>query len=200
MKKILFLEYKFGGYDYKSLVETGATGLIVPLDSLNQKRWKALTDLGLEISLSITSFKNGDCPFSGHARERLHRKINQAYNFKVKEVWLDHFRFEGRWADYDIPRTPKNIYWPKGLQQQEHPESVCRATMIRTLEHKLIRRPAGLSELYDLKNDPRELKNVYHDPRYEAVRADLESRLLDWYVHTSDVVPKDENPRGLPPR
>jgi len=108
--------------------------------------------------------------------------------------------FEGRWAEYDIPRTPRHIYWPKGLQQQEHPESVCRAVMIRTLDYKLIYRPAGLHELYDLRNDPRELRNVHSDPRYAGVRSELESRLLEWYVHTSDVVPRDENPRGLPPR
>lgn len=106
--------------------------------------------------------------------------------------------FEGRQADYDIPRNPANIYYPKGLQQQEHPESVCRATMIRTLDYKLIRRSAGVHELYDLKNDPRELKNVYNDSTYATIRTELESRLLDWYVHTSDVTPRDENPRGLP--
>jgi choline-sulfatase len=105
---------------------------------------------------------------------------------------------EGRWADYAIPRTPKHIYWPKGLQQQEHPESVCRSTMIRTMKYKLIYRTGGLNELYDLKNDPRELKNVYNDSKYSKVRSELESSLLKWYVKTSDVTPRDENPRGLP--
>ncbi|NLG51217.1 MAG: sulfatase-like hydrolase/transferase [Chloroflexi bacterium] len=106
--------------------------------------------------------------------------------------------FEGRWADYDIPRTPEHIYWPKGLQQQEHPESVCRATMIRTLEYKLIYRPQGVSELYDLRQDPRELHNLYGDPALEGVQRELERRLLDWYVQTADVTPMDEDPRGLP--
>ncbi|MFP3895952.1 MAG: sulfatase-like hydrolase/transferase [Anaerolineales bacterium] len=107
--------------------------------------------------------------------------------------------FEGRWSDYDIPRSPAHIYWPKGLQQQERPNSVCRATMMRTLDHKLIYRPTGVSELYDLKDDPREIHNVYRDPGYAAVRREMESRLLRWYVHTADVTPWDENPRGLPP-
>lgn len=106
--------------------------------------------------------------------------------------------FEGRWADYDIPRDPTHIYWPKGLLQQERPLSVCRATMIRTLDHKLVRRPSGQSELYDLRADPRELANLYDDPRHRAVRKDLERRLLDWYIRTADVVPWEEDPRGLP--
>ena len=106
--------------------------------------------------------------------------------------------FEGRWADYDIPRSPAHIYYPKGLQQQEHPESVCRATMLRTLTHKLVRRTHGVNELYDLTEDPRELRNVYDDPAHATVRAELEARMLEWYIGTADVTPWDENPRGLP--
>ncbi len=106
--------------------------------------------------------------------------------------------FEGRWADYDIPRDPTHIYWPKGLLQQERPLSVCRATMIRTLEWKLVRRPDEVSELYDLTADPRELRNVYPEPAYRKVRERLERQLLDWLVQTSDVVPWDEDSRGLP--
>jgi hypothetical protein len=53
--------------------------------------------------------------------------------------------------------------------------------------------------LYDLRQDPRELHNVYDDPAYGAVRAELEGRMLDWYVRTADVVPLDEDPRRLPP-
>jgi hypothetical protein len=30
------------------------------------------------------------------------------------------------------------------------------------------------------------------------VRVDLEQRLLDWYIHTADVVPPLEHPRSLP--
>ena len=107
--------------------------------------------------------------------------------------------FEGRWSDYDIPRDTAHIYWPKGLQQQEHPESVCRAAMMRTMDYKLIRRTAGVSELYDLKKDPRELNNVYDQPAYAPIRTDMETRMLAWYMHTADVVPQNEDPRGLPP-
>ena len=99
---------------------------------------------------------------------------------------------------YDIGHDPMAMYNPKGLQQQEHPESVCRATMIRTLTHKLVRRPNGISELYDLVADPRELHNRYGDPILGHQQAALESQLVDWYIHTSDVVPWQRDPRGLP--
>ena len=90
---------------------------------------------------------------------------------------------------------PETIYYPKGLQQKEHPESVGRAVMIRTLTHKLIRRSYDRCELYDLIKDPLELSNEYENKEYSAVRSDLEIKLLDWYLATSDSVPVEEDPR-----
>jgi len=105
--------------------------------------------------------------------------------------------FEGR-ANASIFANTQHIYYPKGLQQQEHPESVCRATMLRTLNAKLVRRPLGVSELYDLRHDPMELKNVYNTPTYLELRTRMESQMLDWLIRTSDITPQGEDPRGLP--
>jgi choline-sulfatase len=106
--------------------------------------------------------------------------------------------FEGR-ANAAIFTDTEHIYYPKGRQQQADPLSVSRATMMRTMDAKLIRRPLGISELYDLTNDPLELTNVYDDPSYREIRCQMEATMLDWTIHTSDVVPTDEDPRGLPP-
>ena len=89
-------------------------------------------------------------------------------------------------------------YYPKVHLQQTRPETVSRAVMIRTLEHKLIHRPGEVSELYDLKKDPRELRNLHADPAYAGVRARMERRLLDWYVRTADAVPFERHPRNTP--
>lgn len=106
--------------------------------------------------------------------------------------------FEGRTGGGAGFRDPSHIYYPKGRLQQDIPESVCRSTSIRTRTHKLVRRPLGVSELYDLQADPRELHNVYGDAEYAGVQRALENRMMDWYIHTADVVPFDEHPRGLP--
>ena len=71
-----------------------------------------------------------------------------------------------------------------------------RATMIRTQAHKLVRRTYGDHELYDLEKDPLELKNVYGEKEYASVQAELEMRLLDWYIATADAVRKEEDPRN----
>jgi len=45
-------------------------------------------------------------------------------------------------------------------------------------------------ELYDLRADPRETRNLIDDPAYSEELAALKERMLDWYVETSDVVPQ----------
>ena len=81
------------------------------------------------------------------------------------------------------------------MLQQDEPLNVGRATMSRAPDWTLIRRPAGVSELYDLRNDPRELTNLYANPAQAEVRRALEKRALDWYVRTADVTPFDRDPR-----
>jgi len=94
-------------------------------------------------------------------------------------------------------KSPNTVYYPKGLQQREHPESVGRASMIRTMKHKLVLRSYGDHELYDLLADPRELNNVYGVKDHAEIQAELERRMLDWYIAVSDSVPEEEDPRGL---
>ena len=105
--------------------------------------------------------------------------------------------FEGNPATDAIFATPGNIYYPKGRQQQEQPESVCRATMVRSMTHKLIHRRIGGSELYDLQADPRELQNRHGDPALADVQSGMEKLLLDWFQETSDAVPLGWDKRGF---
>ncbi|MFW5780383.1 MAG: sulfatase/phosphatase domain-containing protein, partial [Bacillota bacterium] len=98
----------------------------------------------------------------------------------------------------DVTRMQGHQYYPKGKQQQEMPESVCRSVMARTLTHKLIYRSQGTNELYDMKNDPNELINLYYKDDIKKIRDSLEKKLLKWYLDTSDVTPQDEHPRDFP--
>jgi choline-sulfatase len=91
-----------------------------------------------------------------------------------------------------------DIYAPKVKLQNEHPETITRATMIQGGHYKLVLRPDGESEFYDLAKDPRELHNVYSDRMYAGPREELHGQLLNWYVRTADVAPKQHDPRGFP--
>ncbi|BCS33237.1 sulfatase [Luteitalea sp. TBR-22] len=65
--------------------------------------------------------------------------------------------------------------------------------MIRTDDWKLVHyvgQPLG--ELYDLRQDPNELHNLFADEAHREIKAQLLARLLDWMVRTADP--------ALPPR
>ncbi len=94
---------------------------------------------------------------------------------------------------------PRGCYYPKLKLQENEPETAARSVMIRTATHKLIKRPeTGEHELYDLVEDPYELTNRYADERLANVQAELESRLFDWLITTSDVAPFERDNRGMP--
>jgi arylsulfatase A-like enzyme len=96
-----------------------------------------------------------------------------------------------------IGRDPDHIYYPKARLQQDEPLTVCRAAMVRTATHKLVRRPLERSELYDLTADPGEMSNLHGQPGHAAIERALELRMLDWLVHTADVTPLGEDQRGF---
>lgn len=96
--------------------------------------------------------------------------------------------------------SPQGIYTPKFQQQMDHPESACRAIMLRTQRWKLIRRTLDVSELYDLQNDPTESVNLIDEPAHSRVLATLNERMLQWLMSTSDVLPWGRDERGWPER
>jgi choline-sulfatase len=90
-------------------------------------------------------------------------------------------------------------YVPKVTLQNERPETITRAAMVRTREAKLIVRPNGQNELYRYASDPQERENVYGERGAEAVQAALHERLLHWYINTTGIAPMDKDQRNPPP-
>jgi len=58
--------------------------------------------------------------------------------------------------------------------------------MIRTDDYKIIINPADINELYDLKRDPHELKNVIDDKNYNNIKNKLTGRLYRHLQETED--------------
>lgn len=98
--------------------------------------------------------------------------------------------FEGTERDYNFLMRPECIYYPKMLIQQERQECVCRGTMMRKKNWKLIVRTNGENELYNLEVDAKEEKNLYYNPNYKNIVCEMKNQMLDWYLQTSDVVPR----------
>jgi len=86
-------------------------------------------------------------------------------------------------------------YWPRlALQRSDGPEH-SKATMCRTKDFKYVRRMYESDELYDLKKDPGEQRNVIDDPAYAEVLIAMKEHMLQFYHETSDVVPFDPDER-----
>jgi arylsulfatase A-like enzyme len=91
-----------------------------------------------------------------------------------------------------------SLYWPRVSWSKDDPAAYGRAVMIRTATHKYILRGGESDELYDLADDPLELRNRVGDPALKAVGANLRERLLAFLWETADVVPWQTDPRDAP--
>jgi arylsulfatase A-like enzyme len=101
-------------------------------------------------------------------------------------------------AEYvEVKDGKSSLYWPRlSLEaREEQPFLHGKATMCRTADYKYVRRLYETDELYDLKDDPKELHNRIDDPALSVVLADLKERLLTFYQHTGDVVPHAKDSR-----
>lgn len=97
--------------------------------------------------------------------------------------------FEGTERDYSFLLNEKCVYYPKMMIQQHEGECVCRGTMMRKGNHKLIWRSNGEHEFFDLEKDPGELVNEYTNGDYAAIILNMEKEMLMWYIKTADSVP-----------
>jgi choline-sulfatase len=100
---------------------------------------------------------------------------------------------------FEPVRGPLEIYHPKCKLEQSEPQTVSRAAMVRTRDHKLILRPDGQSELYSYRQDPDELHNLYGESDSASTQHELERRLALWYINTTGIVPFDKDQREAPP-
>ena len=74
------------------------------------------------------------------------------------------------------------------------PELVVKAQCVRTQKWSFIRRQNEQNELYDRERDPQEKVNILATSQKNvadilAITQDLQDRILEWLVQTSDVIP-----------
>lgn len=59
--------------------------------------------------------------------------------------------------------------------------------MVRTTRWKYLYAPHTKDELYDLHEDPAELKNLKDSPEHEDVLSEIKARLMGWNDATNDM-------------
>src|SRR5581483_11868926 len=73
-----------------------------------------------------------------------------------------------------------------------------RQRMVRTERWKLVLTPAaGMVQLFDIQNDPWEMRNLAGDPEHASVVADLYERLKVWMKRVADPLPVAKLDRTL---
>ncbi|MBN2088418.1 sulfatase-like hydrolase/transferase [candidate division KSB1 bacterium] len=91
-----------------------------------------------------------------------------------------------------IPEVFANVFnfeKGQGVMGIRHPDG----KMVRTKRWKYNYYPKGFEELYDLKEDAGECKNLANDPQYRKVCDEMKSHLLDWLItatETEQIAPK----------
>ncbi|MHB9106066.1 MAG: sulfatase-like hydrolase/transferase [Armatimonadota bacterium] len=97
-----------------------------------------------------------------------------------------------------LKMSPDSFYARQGQAAIPYHQAGSHAVMCRTLQHKYVRRVyTGHHELFDLEADPSETRNVSGRPEYAEVERCLETRLLDFLLHTADVLPHEPDSRGI---
>jgi arylsulfatase A-like enzyme len=82
-------------------------------------------------------------------------------------------------AAQGLDREDLYYHYYEGIEKTHN---VARQYGVRTRTHKLIRfKDVGMDhwEMYDLQNDPGEMRNIYDDPEHADVRQELYAKLQD---------------------
>ncbi len=91
--------------------------------------------------------------------------------------------------------NPKGLYYPRQSLQASDDMYNGKGVMCRSSDYKYIRRLYEEDEFYDLKKDPKELKNEINNPIYKDQIFKMKEVLLEFYQDTCDVVPYEKDSR-----
>ena len=110
-------------------------------------------------------------------------------------VFSEGGRIHGEIWAMEKGHGPQSAYWPRlSTQEMEGPEHT-KAVMMRMGDLKYVYRLYEKDELYDLKKDPKELKNVIEVPEYQEAIVKMKMRMLQFMVETGDIVPNRKDIR-----
>jgi len=108
-------------------------------------------------------------------------------------------KHEEGFVNTDVKKMPPDSFYARqGRAAIPYHEAGSHAVMCRTMRHKYIRRYyTGHHELFDLESDPGETRNLCGHPAYADVARRMETRLLDFFMRTTDVLPYEPDSRQI---
>jgi len=97
-------------------------------------------------------------------------------------------RVQGR-SLLPVARDSSTTHWDALFS--EYNGNVVRDTFQRCVvsgDHKYIRNHGDIDELYNLREDPHEMRNIAAEPSARSMRDELRSRLAQWMAETGDFI------------
>lgn len=98
-------------------------------------------------------------------------------------------------AELNLLEQAKGEYAKKAQLQHEQPEMVGKAFSVRTDDYTYIYRLYEQDELYDRRQDTRELNNLLVEQPDHPAATQLKSQMMDWLIETADEIPWEPDPR-----
>ena len=102
----------------------------------------------------------------------------------ISETDREYVARDAVFCENVIPEVITSSTWDfrfekgRGIKGVRHPD----AKMVRTRQWKYNYYPAGYAELYDLTNDPHEMRNLHDVAEFRDIEQELKNRLLHWLV------------------
>ena len=90
----------------EGIENSGANHLIAVNKGLDRNIWAKLMKLKVDLAISTNAFGLDGCPANPQSKKKLLSKIDDALKFQPKEIWIDHFRFDGHWEAIDGNKIP----------------------------------------------------------------------------------------------
>jgi arylsulfatase A-like enzyme len=106
---------------------------------------------------------------------------------------------EDAFINTDVKKMPPDSFYARQSRSAipAHKDG-SHAVMCRTEHYKYVRRHySGHHELFDLKTDPGETHNLSGYPDYADTERQMETRLLDFFMHTADILPYQQDSRQV---
>jgi arylsulfatase A-like enzyme len=94
---------------------------------------------------------------------------------------------------HDISCPYGGVYKKKHRLWYMDPIVMSKAWMVRDKNYKFIYCPEEFDELYDMKSDPHETKNIAADKFMIKRVQRMRNQLFEWMIRTIDYVPEDED-------
>lgn len=106
---------------------------------------------------------------------------------------------EAGFINRQVESMPANSFYARQSRaSMPHHKAGSHAVMCRTMQHKYIRRYyTGHHELFDMEADPGETRNLSGHPDYADVEHRMRTRLLDFFMQTADVLPREQDSRSV---